>query len=78
MSFTFIDLFAGIGGTRMALESVGGQCLFTSEWDKYARQTYEANFDVNHKIYGDVREIDEKLIPKHDVLVAGFPCQPFS
>ena len=62
----------------MALESVGGQCLFTSEWDKYARQTYEANFDVNHKIYGDVREIDEKLIPKHDVLVAGFPCQPFS
>jgi len=78
MTFTFIDLFAGIGGTRMALESVGGQCLFTSEWDKYARQTYEANFDVNHKIYGDVREIDEKLIPKHDVLVAGFPCQPFS
>jgi len=78
MSFTFIDLFAGIGGTRMALESVGGKCLFTSEWDKYARQTYEANFDVNHKIYGDVREIDEKLIPKHDVLVAGFPCQPFS
>jgi len=78
MSFTFIDLFAGIGGTRMALESVGGQCLFTSEWDKYARQTYEANFEVNHKIYGDVREIDEKLIPKHDVLVAGFPCQPFS
>ena len=59
----------------MALESVGGQCLFTSEWDKYARQTYEANFEVNHKIYGDVREIDEKLIPKHDVLVAGFPCQ---
>jgi len=78
MTFTFIDLFAGIGGTRMALESVGGICVFTSEWDKYARQTYEANFKSNHKIFGDIRELDEKLVPKHDVLVAGFPCQPFS
>jgi DNA (cytosine-5)-methyltransferase 1 len=78
MSFTFIDLFAGIGGTRIALESVGGTCVFTSEWDKYARQTYEVNFKPDHKVYGDVREIDEKLVPRHDVLVAGFPCQPFS
>lgn len=76
--FTFIDLFAGIGGTRLAFESVGGKCIFTSEWDKYARQTYEANFGSKHPIEGDIREVPLHVIPEHDVLIAGFPCQPFS
>lgn len=76
--FRFIDLFAGIGGTRLAFESVGGECVFTSEWDKFARQTYETNFPDSHAIAGDIREVAEKEIPDHDVLVAGFPCQPFS
>jgi DNA (cytosine-5)-methyltransferase 1 len=74
----FIDLFAGIGGTRMALESVGAECVFTSEWDKYARITYEANFGNGHEIHGDIREVKESKVPDHDILVAGFPCQPFS
>jgi len=74
----FIDLFAGIGGTRMALESAGGKCVFTSEWDRFANQTYQANFDVKHQIVGDIRDVKAKEIPDHDVLVAGFPCQPFS
>lgn len=76
--FTFIDLFAGIGGLRKAMESVGGRCVFTSEWDKYAQQTYLANFPDNRPIAGDIREVDAAAIPDHDVLVAGFPCQPFS
>lgn len=76
--FTFIDLFAGIGGLRKAMESVGGRCVFTSEWDKYAQQTYLANFADNRPIAGDIREVDAVAIPDHDVLVAGFPCQPFS
>lgn len=74
--FTFIDLFAGIGGFRLAFQSVGGKCVFTSEWDKYAKQTYEANF--GEVPYGDIRNIVKSEIPDHDILCAGFPCQPFS
>jgi len=78
-SFTFIDLFAGIGGIRRGFESIGGRCVFTSEWDKYARQTYEANYPNDpHKIAGDIWKVDYVDIPLHDVLLAGFPCQPFS
>lgn len=76
--FTFIDLFAGIGGMRKGFESVGGKCVFTSEWNKYARQTYAANFEMDHDIGGDITKISEEDIPEHDVLLAGFPCQPFS
>ena len=74
--FDFIDLFAGIGGFRAAFESVGGRCVFASEWDKPAQQTYEANF--GHKPAGDITQIPISSIPDHDVLTAGFPCQPFS
>lgn len=77
-SFTFIDLFAGIGGLRRAMEGVGGYCVFTSEWDKYAQKTYQANFADNRPIAGDIRDVGADDIPEHDVLVAGFPCQPFS
>lgn len=76
--FTFIDLFAGIGGIRMGFESVGGKCVFTSEWNKYAVKTYCENFPMDHPVQGDITEIHEKDIPDHDVLLAGFPCQPFS
>lgn len=76
--FTFIDLFAGIGGMRMGFESAGGKCVFTSEWNKYARQTYQENFGCDHEIDGDITKIHEADIPSHDVLLAGFPCQPFS
>ncbi|HET8550633.1 MAG TPA: DNA (cytosine-5-)-methyltransferase [Bryobacteraceae bacterium] len=76
--FTFIDLFAGIGGMRLGFEAAGGRCLFTSEWDRYAQRTYRANFGEAHPIAGDIREVAEDEIPPHDVLVAGFPCQPFS
>lgn len=90
--FTFIDLFAGIGGIRKGFESVGGKCIFTSEYDKYAIKTYQANFYCEHKIHGDIKEITQPngmtkrqvndyidfTIPNHDVLLAGFPCQPFS
>jgi DNA (cytosine-5)-methyltransferase 1 len=76
--FTFIDLFAGIGGLRKAMETVGGRCVFTSEWDAFAQKTYHANFPDNRPIAGDIREVDAAAIPEHDVLVAGFPCQPFS
>lgn len=74
----FIDLFAGIGGTRLAMESAGGTCVFTSEWDKFARQTYEANFGSHENLAGDITEIEARDIPTHDVLIGGFPCQPFS
>ncbi|MFZ4476215.1 MAG: DNA (cytosine-5-)-methyltransferase [Saprospiraceae bacterium] len=77
-TFNFIDLFAGIGGLRMGFESVGGKCVFTSEWNKYSRQTYQANFECDHEIAGDITQIHEVDIPVHDVLLAGFPCQPFS
>lgn len=74
--FTFIDLFAGIGGFRQAFQDAGGKCVFSSEWDKYAKKTYEANY--GEAPYGDIRKIAKKEIPDHDVLCAGFPCQPFS
>jgi len=74
--FTFIDLFAGIGGFRIAFQETGGKCVFSSEWDKYAQKTYEANF--GEIPYGDIRNIVKSEIPDHDVLCAGFPCQPFS
>lgn len=76
--FTFIDLFAGIGGMRLGFESVGGRCIFTSEWNKYANETYLANFTVDHEIAGDITRVNVEDIPSHDVLLAGFPCQPFS
>lgn len=75
-SFTFIDLFAGIGGTRIAFEEAGGHCVFSSEIDKFARQTYLANH--GDEPAGDITEIAASDIPDHDLLVAGFPCQPFS
>jgi DNA (cytosine-5)-methyltransferase 1 len=78
VAFTFIDLFAGIGGLRKAMEFAGGRCVFTSEWDKYAQATYHANFHDNRPIAGDICEVEAGFIPDHDVLVAGFPCQPFS
>jgi len=74
--FTFIDLFAGIGGIRLAYQREGGKCVFSSEWNKYAKITYEANF--GEVPFGDITTIDEKLIPDHDILLGGFPCQPFS
>ena len=79
-SFRFIDLFAGIGGLRIGFESIGGHCVFTSEWDVNSRKTYEINFRDNHEIGGDIREFSENpaKVPEHDVLLAGFPCQPFS
>lgn len=73
---TFIDLFAGIGGTRIAFEEAGCECVFSSEWNKFAQITYEANFGETP--LGDIREIPSMGIPDHDILVAGFPCQPFS
>jgi len=83
-AFTFIDLFAGIGGFRRAFEPLGGKCIFTSEWDRWSQATYKANYDcADHPFAGDIRELTKDaasldLIPKHDVLLAGFPCQPFS
>ena len=76
--FTFIDLFAGIGGLRMGFDSIGGECVFTSEWNQACRKTYQANYPCNHPVEGDITSVAEEDIPKHDVLVAGFPCQPFS
>ncbi len=76
--FTFIDLFAGIGGLRRGFETIGGRCVFTSEWNKYSQQTYRANFRCDHEIAGDITEVKASDIPAHDVLLAGFPCQPFS
>ena len=76
MGFTFIDLFAGIGGMRIAFEKTGGECVFSSEWDKFAQQTYAANFgDTPH---GDITQVELEEVPKHDILIGGFPCQPFS
>lgn len=76
--FRFIDLFAGIGGLRRGFEDLGGRCVFTSEWDKYSQQTYLANFDCEHEVVGDITKIAVEDIPEHDLLLAGFPCQPFS
>ena len=77
-TFSFIDLFAGIGGLRQAFESVGGECVFTSEWDEYAQRTYKANYRSHEEIHGDITTVAAGDIPQHDVLLAGFPCQPFS
>ena len=82
--FRFIDLFAGIGGLRIPFEEIGGRCVFTSEWDRFCKETYTANFpepaDSDHAFVGDIRPYAEKpeTVPPHDVLLAGFPCQPFS
>lgn len=76
--FAFIDLFAGIGGIRTAFEGIGGHCVFTSEWDGYAQKTYSRNFQDGHPITGDITQVQADDIPDHDVLLAGFPCQPFS
>jgi transcriptional regulator with XRE-family HTH domain len=77
-TFDFIDLFAGIGGIRKAFENIGGRCVFTSEWDSYAQKTYAENFRDEHPIHGDITQIEAAQIPDHDLLLAGFPCQPFS
>ncbi len=74
--FKFIDLFAGIGGIRLAYQNNGGKCVFSSEWDSYSKKTYEANF--GEVPFGDITKISEKDIPDHDILLGGFPCQPFS
>ena len=74
--FSFIDLFAGIGGIRLPFQELGGRCVFTSEWDKFAQKTYAANFGEVPK--GDITEISAAEIPSHDILLAGFPCQAFS
>lgn len=76
--FTFIDLFAGMGGFRLAMQAQGGKCVFSSEWNKYAQKTYLANF--GEMPFGDItKKITKSYIPqKFDVLCAGFPCQPFS
>lgn len=75
-SFRFIDLFAGIGGIRLGFQSAGGACVFSSEFDKHAQQTYQNNH--GELPFGDITLIDPKSIPDHDILLAGFPCQPFS
>lgn len=72
----YVDLFAGIGGFRLALESFGAKCVFTSEWDKYAQQVYENNY--GEKPHGDITKVNEVDIPNHDLLCGGFPCQAFS
>jgi DNA (cytosine-5)-methyltransferase 1 len=78
--FRFIDLFAGIGGLRHGFEAIGGKCVFTSEWNVYAQQTYLANYENSsgYVMAGDIKNVNAKDIPKHDLLLAGFPCQPFS
>ena len=83
--FNYIDLFAGIGGFHIAMDNIGGKCVFACEWDNNCRATYEANFSEsssdlfeNDKFAGDITLIDANDIPDHDVLCAGFPCQPFS
>ena len=84
-AFRFIDLFAGIGGLRIGFEGIGGKCVFTSEWDRFCQESYARNFpeDEDHVFNGDIREFTKNdaaldMIPAHDVLLAGFPCQPFS
>jgi DNA (cytosine-5)-methyltransferase 1 len=74
--YRFIDLFCGIGGFRLAFERAGCQCSWSSDWDKYAQQTYEANF--GERPHGDIHSVAVADIPAHDILCGGFPCQPFS
>jgi len=76
--FTFVDLFAGIGGVRLGFESIGGNCIFTSEWNEWSKKTYIANFGEGHPFIGDIVPFPAEEVPDHDVLLAGFPCQPFS
>ena len=76
MEIRFIDLFAGIGGLRLAFETNGGKCVYSSEWNKYSQETYKANFGEEPE--GDITQVEASTIPDHEVLVAGFPCQPFS
>lgn len=76
--FTFIDLFAGIGGIRLGFESIGGRCVFTSEWNEWSKKTYIANFGEGEMFVGDIVSFPADDVPDHDVLLAGFPCQPFS
>jgi DNA (cytosine-5)-methyltransferase 1 len=76
--FTFIDLFAGIGGIRTGFASINGKCVFTSEWNEWAQKTYKANFGIDEWIVGDITKFPVDEIPDHDVLLGGFPCQPFS
>jgi len=77
-NFSFIDLFAGIGGIRLGFERAGGKCVFTSEWNEWAKKTYIENYGNDHPFVGDIVPYPAHLIPDHDVLLAGFPCQPFS
>ncbi|MFY7851813.1 MAG: DNA (cytosine-5-)-methyltransferase, partial [Brevundimonas sp.] len=76
-AFRFIDLFAGIGGLRRGFDEYG-ECVFTSEWDKYSQATYLANYECKHEVAGDITKVPVESIPAHDLLLAGFPCQPFS
>lgn len=76
--FRFIDLFAGIGGMRMGFENQGGECVFTSEWNDFSKKTYLENYGNHHLFTGDIVPIAAESIPDHDILLAGFPCQPFS
>lgn len=76
-AFRFIDLFAGIGGLRRGFDE-WGECVFTSEWDKYSQKTYLANYECEHEVAGDITKVAVESIPAHDLLLAGFPCQPFS
>ena len=83
--FTFIDLFAGIGGFHLAFHNAGAKCVFVSEWDEFARKTYQANFETIEpdlfkagNFVGDITTVDKEKIPDFDILCAGFPCQPFS
>ena len=76
MAYTFIDLFAGIGGFRMAFDDNGAKCVYSNEWNKYCQETYKANFGDEPE--GDITQVEASAIPDHDILVGGFPCQPFS
>ena len=78
VDFTFVDLFSGIGGLRKAFETIGGKCVFSSEIDHFCQTTYKANYGDHYVVAGDITKIGSKEIPPHDVLLAGFPCQPFS
>ncbi len=76
--FTFIDLFAGIGGIRLGMQNNGGKCVFTSEWNDFSKKTYQQNFGDDHAFVGDIVPYEPEDVPDHDVLLGGFPCQPFS
>ena len=77
-NFTFIDLFAGIGGLRRGFDAIGGKCIYTCEWNRFCQVTYDENYGNRHAIAGDITKLETNEIPAHDVLLAGFPCQPFS